>query len=61
MMASREILEIDPENPAAKKYYERAKHKVKAIVEKEVVEQIKKSLIKNREDYKLNKKNYVRI
>jgi hypothetical protein len=61
MMASREILEIDPENPTAKKYYEHAKHKVRTIMEREVIEQIKKAQVKNKQDFRLNRKNYVRI
>ena len=61
MMASHEILEIDPENREAKKYYETAKVKVRKIIDKELTEQMTSAQLKMKEDYKLNKKNYIRL
>lgn len=61
MMASIEILNIEPENAQAKHFYNKTRVKVRKIINKEVINQMVTSAQKMKEDFKINRQNYIRL
>lgn len=61
MLAAEEILSIDPDNKLAKKYLQKAVIKVKSIIDRELIAQMKSARHKMKQDMKINRQNYIRL
>jgi len=61
MIAANEIIMVDPENKKAGEYADKAKIKVARLIDKELIQQMKSSIKKNKQDYRLDKKNYIKL
>jgi hypothetical protein len=61
MIAANEILMIDPENTKAQVYAQKAIIRVKKLIDRELLQQMVSTIKNTKQDYKINKKNYIRL